>query len=89
MEEREIVGVSEVDLTLASLDVLELDLVPLVYTSYRRRRDLYFTEPPVEHLSSLSQGQVSALLESCGGDQISYMILGELRSREGDWLEAM
>ena len=89
MEERKIVRVSEIDLFLASLDVLEFYLVLLVDTSYRRRRDLYFTEPPVEHLSSLSQGQVSALLESCGGDQISYMILGELRSREGDWLEAM
>ena len=89
MEEREIVRVSEINLFLASLDVLELDLVSLVDTSYRRRGDLYLTKPPVEHLSSLCQGQVSALLESCGGDQVSYMILGELRSGEEDWLETM
>ena len=89
MEERKIVGVSEIDLFLASLDVLELDLVSLVDTPYRRRGDLYLTKLPVKHLCTLYQGQVSALLESCGGDQVSYMILGELRSREGDWLEAM
>ena len=57
MEERKIVRVSEIDLFLASLDVLELDLVSLVDTFYRRRRDLYLTISPVEHLGSLYQGQ--------------------------------
>ena len=54
----------EVDLPLATLDVLEPDLVLQVDATDGRRGDHGLTEPPVEQLRSLSKGQVSGFLQS-------------------------
>ena len=45
----------KINLSLASLDVLELDLVLEVDATNSGRRYLDFTEPSVKHLSSFDQ----------------------------------
>ena len=62
MEEREVVALREVDLTLAPLDVLEPDLVAEVDATDGRRGDPHLAEPSVEQLRPLGQRQVGALL---------------------------
>ena len=54
----------EINLPLATLDVLEPDLVLQVDATDGRRGDHGLTEPSVEQLRSLSKGQVSGLLQS-------------------------
>ena len=79
MEERQVIRISEVDLSLASLDILELDLVSLIDSTYRCRRDLQFSILPVKHLSTLSQRHMGAFCECLRRDKIAYVMLQELR----------
>ena len=79
MEERQVMRISEVDLALSSLDILELDLVSLIDSTYRCRRDLQFSILPVKHLSTLSQRHMGAFRECFRRNQVSYVMLQELR----------
>ena len=79
MEERQVMRISEVDLSLASLDILELDLVCLIDSTYRCWRDLQFSIFPVKNLRSLSQRHMGSFRECFRRDKIAYVMLQELR----------
>ena len=55
IEERAVVALCEVDLSLPSFDVLEPDLVLKVDATDGRRGDHHLAEPSVEQLGALSQ----------------------------------
>ena len=79
MEERQIMRISEVDLSLASLDVLEPDLVLEVNATDCCRGDHHLTKPPVENLRTLSQRHMGAFRECFRRDKIAFVMLQELR----------
>jgi hypothetical protein len=80
MEELAIVRFSEVNFSLASLDVLEPDFVLQVNAPDGWWRYLLFTKSPMEHLRSLSQWQVSGFLQSGWRKQVANVLLCELWS---------
>jgi hypothetical protein len=55
MEERAIVRFSEINFSLASLDVFKPDFVFQVNATYGGWRYLLLTKSPMEHLRSLGQ----------------------------------
>ena len=62
MEQRGVVGIGKINVTLSSLYVLEPDFVLEVDATDGRRGDPNLTEPSVEQLCPLGQRQVGALL---------------------------
>ena len=55
MEQRGVVGIFKINVSLSSLDVLEPDLVLQVYTTDSGWRYLYFTKLSMKHVSAFNQ----------------------------------
>ena len=55
MEQRGVVGIRKVNVSLSSLDVLEPDLVLQVYTTDSEWEDLDFTKLSMKHVSAFNQ----------------------------------
>ena len=55
MEQRAVVGIRKVNVSLSSLDVLEPDLVLQVYTTDSGWGDLDFTKLSMKHVSAFNQ----------------------------------
>ena len=75
MEQRGVVGIRKVNVSLSSLDVLEPDLVLQVYTTDSGWGDLYFTKLSMKHVSALNQCQMRGFIKSCLRDKVPNLII--------------